>query len=179
MRLRNAAVSIVMLVLAAYGQQRVWMKEADGFKGVRFFSSEDDAKKVVTFQSCDPQSANTTSCVMMFDVTDRWAIRANFLFVNHQLRSVEGSFPSDGFEDIKDAFRYKYGAPTGDVTSNIQLKTGPTFEQETLTWVGSTVLLTLHKYADTVDEGDFVFVLKRDADDEAARIDAMKRKALD
>jgi len=153
----------------------IWNQEPDGFKGLSFYSSEENAGARIG--SCTKIDSDITAC----DITDSdigsVGTHAVFAFQNDRFVSADGNFDSSNFEILRDIFIKRYGRPHEDQMQTVRNNAGGEFKNEHLSWVGKNVIVVLSKYGSTVIQGHFAVSLKSYLAEQVRRDEAAKKKA--
>lgn len=179
---KNALAVIVMLSLAG-ALRAGWPLEPKDFRGVPFGATQAAARAIiepkppadaVTHIHCvnemlsDPRFAKLLSPVMRAELeksskehdlcSQSFKIGAitteqAFLFVKDKFVQVNLSFDSDVFTALRDIFVERYGPPTESRTEPVQTKSGSTFENTVVVWIGEKVNARIQRYSDTINKG--------------------------
>jgi hypothetical protein len=199
-------IAFFMLPAALSAQGNIWLKEPDGFKGLKFGSTEEEFRKAfgvypkpsefgyTVLDDCRnnihdeaewnlahhlaeaPKLRNRT-CFYRIQV-GTFALLTDFDFTDDHLRRVMGTFDPGYFADVKDIFIDTYGAPHSDEQSVVQTQMGARLKQETLSWYGKKMALVLATYSSRIDQGIFTLSMREDLDKERQKQDQANKKAL-
>jgi hypothetical protein len=121
-----------------------WQQEPKTFRGVAWGTSEKDAKVALKFESCSdvtaaPSSAKIRRCVFPFNLGSV-SVSGYLQFMNDELVSAFGNFPSEKYDTVRTAVVQEYGPPRTVNTPTASIRSGP-FEH--LTWEGPKVAIVL------------------------------------
>jgi len=171
MRLKFLAVLFSALLLPGQdkGMAKRWQFEPDGFKGVKFLSSEQKAKKALPDLTCIDSAPAISQeperhCLLQIDANG-WFILASFQFTDDKLRAVYGEFDTKQFDAALKLFLKKYGRPTS---------ASPAAENLTLFWTGKRINLVLERqYSEA--KSSFLFALREDLDAEIRKGEEAKK----
>lgn len=136
----------------------------DSYRGVPFGASEARAREIIKFESCEATPAYfgllaklaTRMCVSSF-LVGTVKVQDFFHFRKDALVTVHMTFRSNDFENLRGVFIEKYGKPTRDQREILQNRFGAKFENETLTWAGPNVTVTLNRFASDLESGSAFF----------------------
>src|SRR5262249_3007352 len=142
-------------------QTKTWSQEPDGFRGLKFGSSEAEAKRIYTLQLCiNMEGESETSgrgCITEFTIGDT-TISGLLQFDNDKFVYGTFDFSSDAFENIRAILVERYGQA---VLSNsvVRNRMNATFTNQQLKWNGKLVEVTLTKYAGDLEHSRFTIGL--------------------
>jgi hypothetical protein len=156
--------------------QPAWPEEPEGFKGVQFGWTKDQAESVVHLP-CLPAVNGKLFCNLIID-GGGFSLNARFIFEDTGLTQVFGKFPSENYQDVKEMFIAKYGKPHSATQSDVQNRMGATFRQEELLWIGKRVSIVLSRYGSTISDGSFGVGLTSNVTKGAEDRKAVRDKAL-
>lgn len=130
---RQVRLCIVLLALPLSEYSQVapspWPKEPTGFIGIKFGSTESQARAVRNIQRClDGPSYRT--CILIVPFGD-FNATVFLMFDNGKFASAEGTFPAERFSDMRDRFIETYGRPQSSSSA------------ETVGWLGHTAMVVL------------------------------------
>lgn len=156
MRQLRIVLASVLLVPLTFVSASAW-NEPDGFRGVPWGTNRETVKEQMglTNPNCFMASESTTAYVCSGTITVggvEATVGAGFSDAD-ALISVVLFFESKDFDQMKAAFLERYGKPTSRETPTIQNRMGAKFEQERLLWTGTKVVISLSRYADSIDKG--------------------------
>jgi hypothetical protein len=174
----------------------VWTKEPTEFKGVKFFDSEEEARKILTLTDCrldllppdeyihslanggQGEDEHTRVCTLMIPFTSSSSIRATFFFKDDRFVRAQGVFLARDFMSLREAFVELYGPPQRISDSTIRTKAGADYNQQQLYWLGERFVVSLSRYENKVTDGIFMIFQKQEMIDRAKRDLEIKKKAL-
>ena len=182
---------------AVQAQENSWLKEPDGFKGLKFGGTEDELREMavggslrcannphdtVEWEKAHPALANPPRlpnrfCFYRIEVA-KFALLTYFQFRDDHFNRITGTFSSDYFTDVKAIFLDTYGPPSSTEQEVVQTKTGAQYTQEKLTWIGKKLRLYVAKYGSTIDEGLFGLAQLEDLDKASQAQEEANKKAL-
>jgi hypothetical protein len=154
-----------------------WTQEPDGFKGVKFGSTEAEAKTATSIPLRCLSVKSERACMMVVPVGS-FNMEVLLQFVADKFTKAVGTFPSDSFSDVRDIFFEKYGKPHNVTEETLQNGMGAQFHQEHYGWRGKLCLITLSKYGSSPDEGLFSLSPIDTVDAEEKAREEAKKKAL-
>lgn len=178
------------LVLLLAGM--AWEKEPDGYRGLAWGAQVTEAPFLAEITGCwcepggmcqptvrpggtAPESRTCFSSVQVGPVP----IKDTLLFHGDALEAAVWSFDSRIYEPLRDIYLEKYGPPTTRETKAVQNRMGATFEDETLTWTGARVTVTISRYAGTLTKGAASLMTNERLAREVAARQAVQAKAKD
>ena len=198
--------TVFTFLVAVQAQQNSWLKEPDGFKGLKFGSTEEEFRKTfgvypkrseygtvsdncgnnphdtVEWQMAHPPGATPPRlrnrfCFYRIEV-GKFALITHFAFNDDQFRRVSGTFSPEYFTDVKEIFLDTYGPPSSTEQEVVQTKTGAQYTQERLIWIGKKVRLYVEKFGSTIDQGLFGLAQIEDLDKMSEAQQEANKKAL-
>ena len=104
-----------------------------------------------------------------------------YSFDERGLVSVLMFFPTKNYALMREAFVTKLGKPTAELTSTYKNATGASFEFQTESWVGQTMVVLLDEYTRSGQnglEGRAFFQTRAAYDAITAEADAKRKKAI-
>jgi hypothetical protein len=163
---RATAASALTVVLLLGGGVLHGQTPVESYRGIPFGSTETKARGVVKFESCKttPSSFGLTGklakrmCAGSFSVGSV-KVKDSVFFMNDAMVNAFMSFSSSAYPRIRDVFLDKYGKPTTEQHGVLQNRLGAQFENETLTWTGAKVTVSLTKFEGNLDSGSAMFAL--------------------
>lgn len=167
---------VMAIFVAAYAVAGSWPQEPDGFKGIRFGMSQDEARQANQNVTC-PTSSSTT-CFLRLDFGS-FNVQAYFRFTLDGMSSVSASFDSSRFDEIKEAFEEKYGKPDSDDTETVSTRAGARLTNERLRWTGRKVYILLERYGSSIGEGLLGISLQSDLEWRVRKEREAAKKALE
>lgn len=187
---------ICLLTCSVLLAEATWKKEPQSFKGVPFNSSEAATKQILADtrpklefncsghadRSCVvsiPELKTADGVVVKPGAEYEFEGKLNFVFKYHKDKFVEaiGTFGNPNYEQVKAVFIERYGTPTRAQVQTVQSAAGASFENETLSWSGRSVDITLVRFGYRVDEGDVRIYLKSHKKSQQKQDDEKKKKA--
>ena len=134
-----------------------WSKEPADYRGVPFGSSEDTLNKTLQGLVCS-NSKDGRTCIDKNFLVGSAKTTNMFKFYEDQLFNVYISFNSGDYKFLKSVFIEKYGNPNDIDTEIVKTRFGVEYTNETLTWKGSNIILSMSKYGNTITSGHAMFV---------------------
>jgi len=165
MRVAGMLMVLVLLSLPAYG----W-EEPPGFHGTPWGASQAS----VADSWRDVRCYDSLGCMAPLSVGGV-ETKVYLFFGDQGLDDVSLTFPPLHFDTMVGAFLGLYGPPTTREQQTVQSRMGASFLNDTLTWHGDTVDMTLQKYGSKVTESKAIIRTKAGT----ARLLAQHREAID
>jgi hypothetical protein len=154
------------------------MQEPNEFKGIRFGATQQQARSVIPSLRCDAGNAKVPPfCALEFGVGN-FSMAGFLTFENAGFTTAAGSFPSEHYNDVKQAFVDKYGPPLRVETAIVKNSIGASFENESLFWRGSHATVVISRFGSDLSEGSFMVCLTAALDKESKKQDEENRKIL-
>jgi hypothetical protein len=144
--IRVAALIIALSLLVSVGNGYAFA-EPDGFRGVKWGATVDEAKATILGLGC-----GTRTCFGELDMAGQ-SVTAMLDFRDGGFYSVYLRFGSSRFEALKPLFVERYGAPTHRRSERVQANIGGKSENEILEWSGQKVYIRLQRYAGRLKGG--------------------------
>ncbi len=153
-----------------------WPLEPSGFRNVPWGASVDEAKKVVDFTICTEPKGRESSCYINLDIGDLGIPNA-FQFLDGKLDMVVLTYDPSSYETVRQALIDRYGPPLTATHETLRNAMNATFENETVYWKGSRILLSASRYMGKIDKGQAIFQVLAITERESEA--AAKRRAAD
>lgn len=134
-------------------QPPAWPEEPDGFKGVRFGWTENQAESMAHLP-CFPFVNGKLICKLEID-GGGFSMTAHFVFDSTGFTQAIGKFPSENYGDVKEIFVARYGKPHSTTQSDVRNRMGATFRQEELLWMGKRASVSVSRYGSNLSDGSF------------------------
>ena len=133
----------------------MWPQEPDGFQDLKFGNTQTEVKTILkeSVGQCYEQQRNG-GCQASTKIGDS-LVFLTMLFKDKSLSLISGEFPSSEFMTLKPLFLERYGTPTSDKMDTVTNRLGGKFENETLTWTGKNVSLTLERFHSSISKSNF------------------------
>jgi len=153
--LLSAVIATPVLAAKKPAETR-WAKEPDSFMGLRF-----DQKVDAALPACPPGVGIQKQMCHEPPYTNLYTVRGGppvgfgySLSVFAGGAGVESFYlttNSDNFSQLAALFTTKYGAPLSSTSEIVKTKGGASFTNETLSWRGSKVSITIQKFAGDIN----------------------------
>jgi len=95
-----------------------WPEEPTEFRGIKFGSTESQARAVANIQQCRDVRSDRF-CVWAVPVKD-FSFTVFLIFVDGKFASATGTFPQDRFADVRSLFVRTYGRPHTSAAMEMQ-----------------------------------------------------------
>lgn len=151
-----SALAISPAFAAKKPAAQTWTKEPDSFMGLRFDQKVDAALPlcprgtVISKQMChDAPYTNLYSVRGGPEIGFGYTL--SVFSGGHGVESFYLTTNSDNFSKLADLFTSKYGAPMDSSSETVKTKAGASFTNETLSWRGKKVSITLQKFSGDIN----------------------------
>ena len=143
-------VLVILLCFSVYAQKstpqpqrvpaspRAWAEEPDGFKGMKFGSTQIKLRQRMTFESCLPDQYGATLCYVDVSIGDNRA-EGVFHFVKDRFSMIVGHCKQTECESLRAIFVERYGKPH-------EVKSEEAGSREVLSWKGKRTSVGLVNY---------------------------------
>ncbi|HSY51167.1 MAG TPA: hypothetical protein VLC46_20340 [Thermoanaerobaculia bacterium] len=138
----------------AAAPQPTWEKEPAEVRGVPFGASEALVKKTLRIGCVS--IGEDRECVQRFKIGDIRVV-GGFDVTDDRMHTVTFLFDSPNFEAMKAVLIEKYGPPTEQHSEPFQTKSGATYDNTVLTWVGVEVRVDARKFGSSLDSSRVEF----------------------
>lgn len=158
-------------------ETKQWPQEPDGFKRIKFGSTEVEAKAIARIERCYSIERSQRSCPLEIPLGGS-TMGISLMFSGDKFVTAMGGFRSNAFEDVRAAFFETYGKPHHTTQETVQNRLGGTFQNETHSWYGKSVIVLLSRFGDTLDRGMFVVGLRSEMDKETKEREGARKNIL-
>jgi hypothetical protein len=145
------------------GSAKTWSQEPNGFHGVAFGSSVNDAKTILPEATW---SSNGRMGIVPLAL-GKVQLTAGLMFSAGGFFKARMVFSNEDYEALKESTITTYGPPHGVEHSEIENPSGEKCQQEILTWHGNVATVVLSRCGDQVDVG--VLVVSRTTPEQSAQ----------
>lgn len=161
-----------------------WDKEPDSYRDVPFGTSRNETRKLLKMRAEDCSrrdreiDPNGMSCHSLEEFAVGNAKVSNTLiFSEDRFVSAAMHIKSSDYGSIREVFLSKFGSPTSRSTTPVTTKMGAVYENETLTWVGKKLTVSLDRFVSNVDSSMAMFTMNEYAEARTKRYTEAKEKA--
>lgn len=166
--LAAACVSAPLFAIAAPPPKpspKPWVQEPTSYRGVSWGTPLEAAKTAADIHSChcEDEAWNRTDCTAEVIPPVRgclggllignMALEETWLFAADRFSGVDLRFDASSYDQLRDIFIERYGPPTTTRDDTFENRMGAKVPNPMLVWGGKTVVITLSKYADTLNKG--------------------------
>jgi hypothetical protein len=124
-----------------------WSKEPASFRGVKWESTESEARYDFDALRCsDGGAPKARLCGAVDSQLGGVSVLQQFYFVDDRLQYVSLHFDGKQFSRMKAYFVEHYGSPTETVTHSYDGGEAGTLTNETLMWRGRKIVITMDKF---------------------------------
>jgi hypothetical protein len=179
---RVAAVLLLLWLAPLNASAADWPNEPTGYRRLPFGAGDAAAKMMLNnINRCtSDQGAGILTCTdtLKSFVIGHVRIGERLLFPNGQFSAAFLEFSSDQYPFMRRVFIEKYGQPTRTRSSNFMTKGGGVFENETLEWEGTNVVVILERFGDSVDNSNATIATNEFFRGQAEREKELMRRAV-
>jgi hypothetical protein len=150
------ATVLVGAFLIISEQVALGFQEPDGFLGIKWGTSVEDARKTLQNISSNHFSGFTDlggGKLVFTDSLGGVITKFHFSFENDKFTDVLLRFDSKDFQTMEEIFVKRYGKAAQSDTSAVANAMATKFVNKKLYWLGKTVYIYLFKYGNTIRDG--------------------------
>lgn len=162
-------VVISTIVIAQQSQTAPWAQEPDGFKSVKFGTSEKETKKILdipgmfstrlAFQTnvrnvwdCVGKKKEVKLCTTEFVKIGDLKPVVEIMFSKDKFVGAVLRFSADEYNTYREAFISKYGQPHGTRVDDVKNLMGASLQSDVLIWDGPHVHIEIAKFGTSMKE---------------------------
>ena len=141
----------------------VWAKEPSAYRGVSFGTPYADFPGRLLLTGCHPSTTDhepgQRTCESSGFQANGVAVEDVLYFHNDLFVGVSMSFDSDDYEKLREVFALKFGEPSRLETTRLSSRSGTRFDDETMSWDGRRVTVSIDRYGESLEKGSATMFL--------------------
>lgn len=134
-----------------------WAREPAAYRNVPFDTPYADFPGRLLLTGCHPGTTDhepgQRTCESNGFQANGVAVDDVLYFQNDLFVGVSMSFDSDDYEKLREVFVFKYGEPSRLDTTRLSSREGGRFDNETMSWDGRKVTVSIERYGESLDKG--------------------------